>query len=395
MVKRKIATAVCTALLGLTALTSAAANDDVIGCGPFNDSSVWLIDYSGTMQEKFAKDFDGNLPEYAKDKEEVFKELVDTKKIVLANRVLQKLLKAMPKEADLKVAAGTLAPHTLPVKFDDNTAEKLAKFPQRLEVFGRMTNLGQSVEDFVWRIDHAVKANDPAKTKGVEKLAEQKSALLIVTDGDTINRGRPFEEGLEILRLKYPKIKPVLLTFNANDQARENIAHAVEAAPGLLTQDVMELLLDDKAMQAFIEKVFYRDCPKFDLLLDVHFDFDKAIVRAEDKVKLQQIIDLINSERKALDELEVLFEITAHTDRFGSYAYNDRLSQRRLEAVLTELEKMGADMDLFVIRRAEGKLRPVTGDKCRDENGLQAVECLQPDRRVEIRITHKRRTSQD
>ena len=395
MMKRKITTTVCSALLGLGALTLAVANDAIIGCGPLAESSVWLIDYSGTMQEKFAKDFDGNLPQYAKDKEEIFKEFSDTKKIVLANDLLQRLLPAIPQEANLVVAAGTLAPHTLPIRFGDDVGDKLTNFPQRLEVFGRMTNLGEGLDDFVRRIHRAVRTNNPEKTRGVEKLAEQKSVLLILTDGEAVNRGRPIEEGFDLLKHKYPNIRPVLLTFNANGKARENIRQVVEEVPGLVTADAMQLLLDDSALSDFVTKVFYRACPEFDLTLDVHFDFDQSALRHEDIAKLKGVVDLMHRQRKAIDELGVLFEITSHTDRFGSLDYNDRLSQKRLQTVLAELEKLGADMSLFVIRRAEGKSRPVTGQKCRDEQGYDAVECLQPDRRVEIRITQKRRTARD
>ena len=54
--------------------------------------------------------------------------------------------------------------------------------------------------------------------------------------------------------------------------------------------------------------------------------------------------------------------------------------------MLTQLEKEGVDMSLFVIRRAEGEYHPVTGDACKGLWNQEAIDCLQPDRRVEIRM---------
>ena len=40
------------------------------------------------------------------------------------------------------------------------------------------------------------------------------------------------------------------------------------------------------------------------------------------------------SRRKIIDQFHIRFSIAAHTDRIGTYEYNDRLSERRLQRTL-------------------------------------------------------------
>jgi OOP family OmpA-OmpF porin len=87
-------------------------------------------------------------------------------------------------------------------------------------------------------------------------------------------------------------------------------------------------------------------------------------------------------------KLEVILAV-GHTDRIGSDAYNQKLSEKRAAAVKTYLVGKGVEANR-VYTEGKGEKQPVTTDKC---NNLEAtgknkklVECLQPDRRVEIEV---------
>lgn len=75
-------------------------------------------------------------------------------------------------------------------------------------------------------------------------------------------------------------------------------------------------------------------------------------------------------------------EVVAYTDRLGADAYNQRLSQQRAEAVRGLLVAHGLDPQV-VIAQGRGKADSVTS--CGAMPRAQLIDCLAPDRRVEIR----------
>jgi OOP family OmpA-OmpF porin len=122
---------------------------------------------------------------------------------------------------------------------------------------------------------------------------------------------------------------------------------------------------------------------------DVLFDFDRSVIKAEGKSKLD---DLANKVRGV--NLEVVIAI-GHADRIGSDAYNQKLSVRRAESVKAYLVSKGIEPNR-VYTEGKGEKQPVTGDKCKkmgNESGRnkKLVECLSPDRRVEIEVIGTRR----
>ncbi len=305
--------------------------------------------------------------------------------VVLAKNLLLKLRRMLPAEAGIQVAAGTMAPHTLPVGFKDDFEEKVGRLPERLEVFGRMTNPGEGLIDYEKRLERYAESEKELQRETAE-LLRKKSALLFFTDGDQVNRGRLFEEGWKAFREKEPLAKPVLVAFTDDEETKREVNRLAEVVPGLITADARELLLNDESMAAFIAKVFYTPCLDFTLSADTLFAFDKHVLKPEGIAEIHHVAEVLAKERKIIDQLHIRFSITAHTDRIGTYEYNDRLSERRLNTVLRQLEKEGVDMSLFVIRRAEGEYHPVTGDACKGLWNQEAIDCLQPDRRVEIRM---------
>jgi OOP family OmpA-OmpF porin len=123
---------------------------------------------------------------------------------------------------------------------------------------------------------------------------------------------------------------------------------------------------------------------KITLAADALFDFNKAVLRPEGQTSL----DNIAAQASQLN-LEVIVAV-GHTDRIGKDAYNQRLSERRAAAVKQYLISRGI-ADNLIYTEGKGKTQPVTGDACANlgrENGRnkKLVECLQPDRRVDIEV---------
>ena len=84
-----------------------------------------------------------------------------------------------------------------------------------------------------------------------------------------------------------------------------------------------------------------------------------------------------------------MIQITGHTDRLGTKAYNDKLSTRRAEAVQNYLVQTGGIPASKVSAKGVGSSQPETqaGD-CKGNKATQAlITCLRVDRRVEVEVS--------
>ena len=111
------------------------------------------------------------------------------------------------------------------------------------------------------------------------------------------------------------------------------------------------------------------------------FDFDKAVLRPDGK---QAIDNDIITKLRDMRNIELVL-VTGHTDRIGTQAYNQRLSERRADAVRNYLVERGVPRDK-IETLGMGKTQPVPGVVCDQKNMKQLIACLAPNRRVEIEV---------
>ncbi len=108
---------------------------------------------------------------------------------------------------------------------------------------------------------------------------------------------------------------------------------------------------------------------------DAFFDFDKAVLKAEGKAKLDDLVGKI----KGIN-LEVIIAV-GHTDSVGGDAYNQKLSVRRAEAVKAYLVTKGIEKNR-VYTEGKGEKQPVADNK--------TAEGRAKNRRVEIEVVGTR-----
>ncbi len=108
---------------------------------------------------------------------------------------------------------------------------------------------------------------------------------------------------------------------------------------------------------------------------DTFFDFDKAVLKAEGKAKLDDLVGKV----KGIN-LEVVIAV-GHTDSVGDDAYNQKLSVRRAEAVKAYLVSKGIEKNR-VYTEGKGEKQPVADNK--------TTEGRAKNRRVEIEVVGTR-----
>jgi OOP family OmpA-OmpF porin len=114
------------------------------------------------------------------------------------------------------------------------------------------------------------------------------------------------------------------------------------------------------------------------------FEFNKAALTAEARAKLDNEIVARAKEFASI----ALVHVDGHADRLGSAQYNQRLSEKRAEAVRAYLVSKGFDASRMETL-GSGKTNQVK--HCPDKAGGKAdrkalIECLAPNRRVVVEL---------
>ena len=110
---------------------------------------------------------------------------------------------------------------------------------------------------------------------------------------------------------------------------------------------------------------------------------NRALLLAVLKPEGMAAIDnLVVGKLKDVQKLEVVL-VTGHTDRIGTEAYNQKLSERRADAVRDYLVSKGIDK-AKIETIGMGEKQPVV--QCDQKNLKDLIACLAPNRRVEVQV---------
>lgn len=125
----------------------------------------------------------------------------------------------------------------------------------------------------------------------------------------------------------------------------------------------------------------------FDLSADALFAFDKSgmqDIRPEGRVELNKLAKQLVDRGDKVSSVD----IKGYTDRLGSDAYNQALSQKRAETVKAFLVEKGVSPGK-VTAEGMGKADPIATD-CGQRQRAALIACLQPNRRVGVTVTGTR-----
>jgi len=116
--------------------------------------------------------------------------------------------------------------------------------------------------------------------------------------------------------------------------------------------------------------------------------FNKAEMTADNTKELDKFLASLKKATKARGPVEIgAVVVTGHTDRIGSLAYNQKLSERRAVVVKDYLVSHGVDQKL-IFWEGKGPKQPIPVTKFCDNKmkRKQLIECLSPNRRVTVEV---------
>ncbi|MNP39730.1 Outer membrane protein A precursor [compost metagenome] len=106
---------------------------------------------------------------------------------------------------------------------------------------------------------------------------------------------------------------------------------------------------------------------------DLLFAFDSAKLDPADEAKLDTVVSRLKNEAP-----DAKLTVTGHTDSVGSDAYNQKLSERRAQAVADYLVSSGIPASSILSVGGAGESQPVADNSTKDGRAMN--------RRVEIQI---------
>lgn len=121
---------------------------------------------------------------------------------------------------------------------------------------------------------------------------------------------------------------------------------------------------------------------RFTISADALFAFDKADLADVSPEGRNALANLASELRDRIGRVRSI-QVTGYTDRLGSPAYNQQLSERRAQAVRDILIQEGLPATK-ILSDGRGQRDPVKD--CPEAPKAQLIACLAPNRRVEVRI---------
>jgi len=153
----------------------------------------------------------------------------------------------------------------------------------------------------------------------------------------------------------------------AQPAAAPKVAPAPVVAPEPVKQEVTKAVALEKVMEVKAAEV----CPP-KINLHINFKFDSAEIEQESVGRVNKFADFL----KCTPDYKA--KIIGHTDSIGSEAYNQKLSQKRADAVRNMIIKDGVPSDK-ITTSAKGETEPIATNKT-DEGRAE-------NRRIEAELT--------
>ncbi len=153
----------------------------------------------------------------------------------------------------------------------------------------------------------------------------------------------------------------------ARDAAEEarRAAEDAEKRTKLLEEEMKKRLEQIKAIAESSEgkiEVIPQPGEKVQVTLRINFDFDSAVIRPEEYITMKKVAQILNTYPTS----QVF--ISGHTDNVGSEEYNIRLSERRVQGVMSYLTaRESVTGSRFFMPIGYGEIKPIASNTIEEE----------------------------
>lgn len=214
---------------------------------------------------------------------------------------------------------------------------------------------------------------------------------------DNIKAGEFFINNKAILNLK-----PESYNFKAKNCTDECMVCETEIDVSEVKENVLHLSVDDSGRpiildsdykmicntethQAEVSPVVETKTVQIDLAADTLFKFDGSTLNDLLPKGYQKVLNVASQVKQGFVSIKSI-QLTGHTDRLGTDAYNDKLAADRAKTVSEVLVQNGIPNNI-ISTKSMGEHMPVTNGCYDVPAGEKLKACLQPDRRVTVEIT--------
>jgi len=248
--------------------------------------------------------------------------------------------------------------------------ETIEGLPETGRVFGNQTPLG----DAILELDGAL-----SKTAG-------KTAVLIVSDGEK-NVGRDALQAARTVQQKYPNVCFHALSFSEDEKGKATLKGISQlgdcvyieaselseepAATDRLAKDIFYTVEVREVMQEVVAVEAAVVIPEAIELDTITFDFDKHELSPKTKMNLDENLQRLSSQ----SNLNIVIE--GYTDSTGPEDYNQKLSERRAQAVYDYLVSRGVSPERMKTL-GYGESDPVADNNTAQGRGLNRRAEISP-----------------
>ncbi len=317
------------------------ARAELANCSPKVDNFILFVDQSGSMyqQHKEAKEI----------------------KEILAKRLLGQMNDQIPQisyKGGLYLFA-PFAPATPMAPYLRGTmGAGIASIPDSQTVF-RMTPMGQGLGDL----------------SGVLSGLSGKTAVIMFSDGEQNTGPDPIVAAQQMVSA-HPDLCVHVVSFADSVYGTWLNRRISLVGRGCVYAEGTELMADAAKLEQFVRDVFCGPAKAKEkiVLRGLNFDFDKATIRSDGKSVLDEAVRILK------EHPDIRISVEGHTDAVGTDAYNQRLSERRAQAVAAYLAAGGIARSRMGVE-GFGESKPVASNETEDGRAQN--------RRVEFGITSK------
>jgi OOP family OmpA-OmpF porin len=279
-------------------------------------------------------------------------------------RVVAQTLTAIP-QVNYMAALELFAPVQLLLKpgpYDRTAMNKgISSIKDNQEIFDRLTPMGPGLASL-----------DPTLARMTGN-----TAVILVSDGMANQGPDPVGEA-RALYSKYPNLCiHIVSVADAADARGKEILRAInKMCAGSVMVEGTSLIDDKAAVEKFVAEVFCQpkvEAPKPEkiVLRGINFDFDKYNIKSEWMPVLDEAVRIL----KAHPNIHIVIE--GNTDAIGSEQYNQKLSERRANAVYKYFVSKGISSSRMKTV-GYGELRPIATNATEEGRALN--------RRVELQV---------